>query len=206
MSDIMGIIYTGEMDTRLRELTAVRAIASVPILARYRVIDFPLSSMVHSGIRDIGVIMQRNYRSMLDHLGSGKEWDLHGKRNGLTILPPFSTKDSVGVYEGMLDALHSNLPYLRSCKEKYGTAGVNAGHDVDGAQFAQLALVVAGEVRVHLVLEQLFIGRIVDDFSGSGNAILLQINISHGSHTSFCNQLRHLLANNSISQASKRVN
>ena len=119
MSDIMGIIYTGEMDTRLRELTAVRAIASVPILARYRVIDFPLSCMVNSGIRDIGVIMQRNYRSMLDHLGSGKEWDLHGKRAGLTILPPFSTKDSVGVYEGMLDALHSNLPYLRSCKEKY---------------------------------------------------------------------------------------
>ncbi len=119
MSDIMGLIYTGEMDTRLRELTAVRAIAAVPILARYRLIDFPLSCMVNSGIRNIGVIMQRNYRSLLDHLGSGKEWDLHGKRAGLTILPPFLTKDSVGVYEGMLDALHSNLPYLRSSKEKY---------------------------------------------------------------------------------------
>ena len=73
MSDIMGIIYTGEMDTRLRELTAVRAIAAVPILSRYRMIDFPLSSMVNSGIRNVGIIMQRNYRSLLDHLGSGKE-------------------------------------------------------------------------------------------------------------------------------------
>ncbi len=119
MSDIMGLIYTGEMDTRLRELTAVRAIAAVPMLSRYRLIDFPLSSMVNSGIRNIGIIMQRNYRSMLDHIGSGKEWDLHGKRAGLTILPPFLLKDSVGVYEGFLDALHSNLPFLRSCKEKY---------------------------------------------------------------------------------------
>jgi len=97
MSDIMGLIYTGEMDTRLRELTANRAIAAVPILSRYRLIDFPLSCMVNSGIRNIGIIMQRNYRSLLDHLGSGKEWDLHGKRAGLTILPPF----------------------LRSMKEKY---------------------------------------------------------------------------------------
>ncbi|MBQ8081363.1 MAG: glucose-1-phosphate adenylyltransferase subunit GlgD [Clostridia bacterium] len=119
MSDVMGLIYTGEMDTRLRELTAMRAIAALPILSRYRLIDFPLSNMVNSGIRNIGIIMQRNYRSLLDHLGSGKEWDLHGKRAGLTILPPFLTKDSVGVYEGFLDALHSNLPYLRSMKEKY---------------------------------------------------------------------------------------
>ena len=119
MSDIMGLIYTGESDTRLRELTTHRAIAAVPMLSRYRLIDFPLSSMVNSGIRNVGIIMQRNYRSLLDHLGSGKEWDLHGKRSGLTILPPFLTKDSVGVYEGFLDALRSNLPYLRSCTEKY---------------------------------------------------------------------------------------
>ena len=66
MSDIMGIIYTGEMDTRLRELTAMRAIAAVPMLSRYRLIDFPLSSMVNSGVRNVGVIMQRNYRSLLD--------------------------------------------------------------------------------------------------------------------------------------------
>lgn len=119
MKDMMGLIYTGEMDARLRELTAMRAVAAVPLLARYRLIDFPLSSMVDSGIRDVGVIMQRNYRSLLDHLGSGKEWDLHGKRNGLTLLPPFVTRDNVGVYEGFLDALRSNLPYLRRCKETY---------------------------------------------------------------------------------------
>ena len=86
-SSIMGIIYTGERDQQLRELTNVRAVAAVPLCARYRLIDFPLSSLVDSGVRNVGVIMQRNYNSLMDHLGSGKEWDLHGKNEGLHILP-----------------------------------------------------------------------------------------------------------------------
>ena len=118
-NDIMGIIYTGERDQQLRELTNVRAVAAVPLCGRYRLIDFPLSSMVNSGVRNVGVIMQRNYHSLMDHLGSGKEWDLHGKRTGLVILPPFTTSDNIGMYQGYLDALRSNLTYLRRSKQKY---------------------------------------------------------------------------------------
>ena len=118
-NSIMGIIYTGERDQQLRELTTVRAVAAVPLCARYRLIDFPLSSMVDSGIRNVGVIMQRNYNSLMDHLGSGKEWDLHGKHTGLQILPPFTTNENVGLYAGFLDAIRSNLNYLRRSKEKY---------------------------------------------------------------------------------------
>lgn len=116
---MLGVIYTGERDTQLRELTSMRAVAAVPVAGRYRLIDFPLSSMVSSGVRNIGVIMQRNYQSLMDHLGSGREWDLHGKRSGLVLLPPFLTKDNVGVYTGFLDALRSNLQYLRRSKERY---------------------------------------------------------------------------------------
>jgi len=116
---MLGIIYTGESDSQLRELTSLRAVAAVPMAGRYRMIDFPLSSMVSSGIRNVGVIMQRNYQSLMDHLGSGREWDLHGKRSGLVILPPFMTRDNVGVYTGFLDALKSNLQYLRRSKERY---------------------------------------------------------------------------------------
>lgn len=119
MKNIMGIIYTGERDDQLRELTANRAVAAVPIAGRYRLIDFPLSAMVNSGIRNVGVIAQKNYNSLMDHLGSGREWDLHGKKSGLVFLPPFLTKDNVGVYSGFLDALHSNLHYLRRSKERY---------------------------------------------------------------------------------------
>lgn len=119
MKNVMGVIYTGEKDSFLRELTLLRAIAAMPVAGRYRVIDFLVSGMVNSGVRNVGVIMQKNYHSLMDHLGSGKEWDLHGKNDGLYILPPFLTRDNVGVYNGSLDALHSNMNYLRRSRQEY---------------------------------------------------------------------------------------
>ncbi len=118
MKDVMGIIFTGDSDARLRELTMTRAIAAMPVAARYRVIDFLVSSMVNGGIRNVGVIMQKNYHSLMDHLGSGKEWDLHGKNEGLHILPPFLTRENIGLYAGLLDALRSNTNYLTRSKQE----------------------------------------------------------------------------------------
>lgn len=117
--DILGLIFTGERIDELRELTRMRAVAALPMLGRYRMIDFMLSSMIHSGMRNIGIITQRNYHSLMDHLGSGREWDLHGKRSGMTILPPYMTGDNVGMYTGLLDALKSNLSFLRRSRERY---------------------------------------------------------------------------------------
>ena len=119
MKNVMGVIYTGENDLRLRELTQVRAIAALPVAGRYRVIDFLVSSMVNSGMKNVGVITQKNYHSLMDHLGSGKEWDLHGKNDGLHILPPFLTRENIGVYSGTLDALRSNTDYLTRSKQEY---------------------------------------------------------------------------------------
>ncbi|MBQ7455701.1 MAG: glucose-1-phosphate adenylyltransferase subunit GlgD [Clostridia bacterium] len=119
MSDLMGLIYTGDRNEHLGELTALRDVAAIPVGARYRVIDFLMSSLVSSGARNVGVIMQKNYHSLIDHLGSGKEWDLHGKRQGLVILPPFQTPDNIGVYSGFLDAIRSNLIFLRRSHEPY---------------------------------------------------------------------------------------
>ena len=118
MKDVMGLIYTGENDIHLGELTSVRAVAALPIAGRYRVIDFQLSSMTHTGIKRVGIITQKNYQSLMDHLGSGREWDLHGKV-GLQILPPFVTRDNQGMYDGLLDSLKSNLNFLRLSPEKY---------------------------------------------------------------------------------------
>ena len=118
MKDVMGIIYTGENDALLRELTSIRAIAALPVAGRFRIIDFLVSSMVNAGIKNIGVIMQKNYHSLMDHLGSGKEWDLHGKINGLHILPPFLTRENVGLYPGTLDALRSNMDFLTRSKQE----------------------------------------------------------------------------------------
>lgn len=119
MKDVMGVIYTTKDDIALRELTASRAVAALPVIGRYRVIDFVLSSLVNSGIKNVGVIMQKNYHSLMDHLGAGKEWDLHTKNDGLFILPPFQTRENVGTYEGTIDSLRSNISYLRRSKQQY---------------------------------------------------------------------------------------
>ena len=118
MKNVMGIIYTNKDDLSLRELTNQRSVAALPLAGRYRVVDFVLSSMVNSGVRNVGVIMQRNYRSLMDHLGSGKEWDLHTRNNGLFLLPPFVTQETGGEYLGVLDALRANFDYLRRSKQR----------------------------------------------------------------------------------------
>lgn len=119
MINVMGIIYTGEQNANLRELTTTRATAALPVAGRYRIIDFVVSNLVHTGVKNVGVITQRNYHSLMDHLGSGKEWDLHGKNDGLFILPPFLSRENTGLYSGMLEALSSNTGYLRRSKQEY---------------------------------------------------------------------------------------
>lgn len=120
MKDVFGLIYTSdESDVRLRDLTRSRSIAAMPIGGRYRVIDVLLSNMVHSGITNVGLITQRNYHSLMDHLESGKAWDLNRKRDGLFILPPYVTRSNTGAYSGMLDAIRSNLNYVRRASQRY---------------------------------------------------------------------------------------
>lgn len=120
MKDVFGLIYTSdESDVRLRDLTRSRSIAAMPIGGRYRVIDVLLSNMVHSDITNVGLITQRNYHSLMDHLESGKAWDLNRKRDGLFILPPYVTRSNTGGYAGMLDAIRSNLGYVRRASQRY---------------------------------------------------------------------------------------
>lgn len=119
MESTMGIIYTGERDSNLQELTQVRPIASLPFGGRYRVIDFALSNMVRSGITNIGVVAQNNYASLMDHLGSGKDWDLDRKRDGLFIFPPHLTSDNCGWYKGSAEAFHAIDGYVRGSRQRY---------------------------------------------------------------------------------------
>ena len=147
MKDVMGVIYTGENDARLRELTMYRAIAALPVAGRYRVIDFLVSSMVNGGMRNVGIIMQKNYHSLMDHLGSGKEWDLHGKNDGLYLLPPFLTRENVGVYTGLLDALRSNTNYLTRSKQEYLVlANSNIIFNADMKKFVQFHIDSGAEI------------------------------------------------------------
>ena len=118
-NDVMGIVYTSKDDLTLRELTSQRAVAALPVAGRYRIIDFILSSLVNSNIHNVGIIAQRNYHSLMDHLGAGKDWDLHTRNNGLFILPPFLTRENGGEYSGVIEALRANFDYLRRSRQQY---------------------------------------------------------------------------------------
>ena len=73
-----GLIFSNIHDSCIPELTSRRTMASIPFGGRYRLIDFALSNMVNSGITKVGLITHNNYRSLLDHIGNGKDWDLQG--------------------------------------------------------------------------------------------------------------------------------
>lgn len=114
----LGLIFPNSYDNWVPELVNVRLMASIPFASRYRMVDFVLSSMANSGIDNISVIVKKNYHSLMDHLGSGREWDLVRKHGGLNIFPPFMESDS-RAYLGRAGALANTLDFLRSQKEKY---------------------------------------------------------------------------------------
>ena len=128
MIDAMGVIYAAENDAKLKEITRNRSVAAIPVGGRYRVIDFVLSNMVNSGIRNVGIITQNHYSSLMGHLGPGKEWDLNRKRDGLFILPPYVGHDHQGWYKGSVDALHSIMGYIRRSDQKYIV--LSGGHTI----------------------------------------------------------------------------
>ena len=114
----MGIIFPNTYDALVPELVNVRLMASIPFASRYRLIDFVLSSMANCDIDNICVMVNNNYHSLMDHLGSGREWDLARKNGGLHIYPPFAEK-SAKPYTGRVDALARLLNFLRNQKENY---------------------------------------------------------------------------------------
>ena len=117
--NVLGIIYSNAYDSLLGELTSVRTMGSVPFAGRYRLIDFVLSGMVNSGIAKVGISTKANYQSLMDHLGSGKPWDLSRKRDGMTILPPFNLTGNGGVYKSRLEALSGMLHYISGSGKDY---------------------------------------------------------------------------------------
>ncbi len=118
MANALGVIFANTYDNLVPDLVTERSMASIPFGGRYRLIDFVLSSMANSGIDNVSIIVRRNYHSLMDHIGAGREWDLTRKHGGLNIVPPFAER-TVKMYSGRVDALDSILNFLRDQKEKY---------------------------------------------------------------------------------------
>ena len=119
----VGLIFSNIHDKNLTELTRRRTMASIPYGCRYRLIDFALSNMVNSNITKVGIVTHYNYQSLLDHIGTGKDWDLARRSGGIKILPPFITafenSASTKLYETRLEAMMGVTGFINRCTEDY---------------------------------------------------------------------------------------
>lgn len=120
---ILGLILAGGKSDKLGALVSKRTSAAVPVFGKYRAIDFTLSNMVNAGINKVGVLTQYNPRSLMDHLGSGKEWDLDRKNGGLFLLQPYLSEHDEYWYRGTADAIYQNMTLLRRGEESHVLIG-----------------------------------------------------------------------------------
>ena len=115
MNQLHGILFADRTEPDMRVLTGSGYTASLPYGGNFRIIDFMLSNFVNAGICDVGMIVQGGCQELLNHVGSGKAWNLSRKNGGLEILPPISCRP----YLGWMDALWDFLPYLRHIRQEY---------------------------------------------------------------------------------------
>ena len=132
MDKLIGLVSANYSIGDFGLITADRPIASIPFGGRYRLIDFPISNMVNAGITTVGVITPHWYRSILDHIGNGKPWNLNRKNGGLFILPgstygydvgknKFTIRDIIGNKEFInrqkrVKNLNNNIPHNKKLR------------------------------------------------------------------------------------------
>ncbi|RSK28290.1 glucose-1-phosphate adenylyltransferase [Bacillus sp. HMF5848] len=114
-NNMLGVIDASISASTIQELTMSRSLAAVPFAGRYRLIDFMLSNMVNSSINSVAIFPRYHYRSLMDHLGSGKQWDLNRKRDGLFFFPPFNPDGNINFFK----QLEQNIDFFLRSKQKY---------------------------------------------------------------------------------------
>ena len=114
----MGLIFPNSFDAHVARMVKLRAMASLPFASRYRLVDFVLSSMSNCGIDNVYILPNRNYLSLMDHLGTGREWDLARKNGGVHIFPPFAESGNQ-IAPGRVGGLNNVLRLLKDSTEKY---------------------------------------------------------------------------------------
>ncbi len=117
MKTVVGIVNLQESNDLIRELAATRAVEAMPFAGRYRVVDFSLSNMINSGVNSVGLMLPDYSRAILDHIRSGKDWDLARRREGLTYLP--AALPGTDARKGDLKDIYANLDFAELSDKKY---------------------------------------------------------------------------------------
>ena len=112
MPKVVAMVMAGGRVGELSVLTLVRPKSAMPFAGHFRIIDFPLSNLMHAGINHVGILSQYRPSSLMDHVGGGESWDFVGLERGAKILPPFRGADASDWYRGNADAVYRNLNYI----------------------------------------------------------------------------------------------
>ena len=117
--EVVAMLLAGGQGSRLGVLTRNLAKPAVPFGGKYRIIDFPLSNCVNSGIETVGVLTQYQPLELNDYIGNGQPWDLDSNTAGVHILPPYQKKRGTDWYKGTANALYQNIPFIERYNPDY---------------------------------------------------------------------------------------
>ncbi|MCQ2466512.1 MAG: glucose-1-phosphate adenylyltransferase subunit GlgD [Clostridia bacterium] len=116
-TNAMGLILADNKKISLGELSGPRALSAMPFAGRYRIVDFVLSNMVNSGIKNVGILTYNKYKSLMDHLGTGSPWSLDRKNDGLHILPPYVNSEATNIAGD--EEMAGIIDYLKTSRTTY---------------------------------------------------------------------------------------
>ena len=117
--EIVAMLLAGGQGTRLKSLTKNMAKPAVPFGGKYKIIDFPLSNCVNSGISTVGVLTQFMPLELNSYIGNGAPWDLDRMDGGLSILPPYTGGETGDWYKGTSNAIYQNMKYIEQYDPAY---------------------------------------------------------------------------------------
>ena len=119
MSNVLGMVLAGGRVDELLCLTEQRPKSALPIFATYRIIDFVLSNLMHSGIENVGVLSQYRPYALVRHIGTGESWDFIGRSRDIRLLPPYRGSKASDWYKGTADAVYQNIAYIEAFKPEH---------------------------------------------------------------------------------------
>jgi glucose-1-phosphate adenylyltransferase len=117
--EMIAMLLAGGQGSRLGVLTSDVAKPAVSFGGKYRIIDFPLSNCINSGIDTVGVLTQYQPLVLNSHIGIGIPWDLDRNNGGVTVLPPYEKSDTSEWYSGTANAIFQNLKYMENYNPEY---------------------------------------------------------------------------------------
>jgi glucose-1-phosphate adenylyltransferase len=117
--EVVAMILAGGQGSRLGVLTKKLAKPAVPYGGKYRIIDFPLSNCVNSGIETVGVLTQYQPLELNEYIGSGQPWDLDSMNAGVRVLPPYQRSRKSDWYKGTANAIYQNMPFIERYNPEY---------------------------------------------------------------------------------------